>query len=150
MSLSEKVEKFECEDEQATRRVASGLAHSLVAGDVIALKGDLGAGKTTFARYVARELGFDGIVSSPTFTLFNIYDGEKLPIYHFDFYRLANADEAMGIGADEYLAGAGVSLVEWPERGEELIPEGAIEVTLKIPDFHASPEKREIQIKMVS
>lgn len=91
--------------------------------DVIALTGDLGAGKTEFVKGFARGLGSKADVSSPTFTLVHEYTGGRLPLYHFDFYRLSAARDALQIGLDEYLQGDGVCVIEWADRFPELLPE---------------------------
>jgi tRNA threonylcarbamoyladenosine biosynthesis protein TsaE len=98
------------------------LAASLRAGDVLALTGELGAGKTQFVKGVAAGLGADVVVTSPTFTLIHEYAGGRLPIYHFDFYRLEDEDEALKIGLDEYIDGDGVCLIEWADKFPTLLP----------------------------
>jgi tRNA threonylcarbamoyladenosine biosynthesis protein TsaE len=106
--------------EEETKLCAQRLASQLKAGDIVFLKGDLGAGKTTFVKGLAQALDFTARkVNSPTFVLMNLYKG-KLPIYHFDLYRLENqkpdAEQAIGHFFDEYFYGEGISLIEWPER----------------------------------
>jgi tRNA threonylcarbamoyl adenosine modification protein YjeE len=117
-------------DEKATALLGQDIAAALRQGDVIALSGDLGAGKTTLARSIVRALAGDPVleVPSPTFTLVQAYEG-RLPVRHFDLYRLAGADELAELGLDE-AAGEGVVLVEWPERAGGLLPPGAISVRL--------------------
>jgi tRNA threonylcarbamoyladenosine biosynthesis protein TsaE len=100
------------------------LASSLVAGDVVALVGNLGAGKTHAVKGVVAGMGSDAQVSSPTFTLVHEYEGGRLPVFHFDFYRLEQAGEVLGIGWDDYLDAGGVVVVEWADRFAELLPEG--------------------------
>ncbi len=101
---------------------AVDFAKRLKPGDVVLLTGDLGAGKTTFVKFVARELGFEGLVTSPTFTLLNEYSG-KMPIYHFDMYRLKSGAEAIESGLDEILkSGEGVCFVEWPQKVAGILP----------------------------
>ncbi|MCL2363887.1 MAG: tRNA (adenosine(37)-N6)-threonylcarbamoyltransferase complex ATPase subunit type 1 TsaE [Defluviitaleaceae bacterium] len=95
---------------------AQNFARELRAGDVIYLSGELGAGKTVFARGLCRGLGFAGGVTSPTFTLVNVYEGGRLPVFHFDLYRLGGAADLESIGYDEYFDAGGVCVVEWPER----------------------------------
>ena len=115
----------------ATEAVAAELARTLVAGDVIALEGDLGAGKTQFARGLLRGLGGDPrLVSSPTYVLLNVYPGGRLTVYHLDAYRTAGADDLAGIGFDELLGEGGVVVVEWPDRVGELLPERRYTVRL--------------------
>jgi tRNA threonylcarbamoyladenosine biosynthesis protein TsaE len=110
---------------EETARIGSDLAQTLRAGDVLALAGDLGAGKTQFVKGIVIGLGSTSEVTSPTFTLIHEYSGGRLPVYHFDFYRLNNAAEALRLGLDEYLYGDGVSLIEWADRFRELIPAAA-------------------------
>ncbi len=91
-------------------------------GDVLALCGDLGAGKTHFVKGLAAALGSDAAVTSPTFTLIHEYVGGRLPLYHFDFYRLDDEDEALKIGLDEYLDGDGICVIEWADKFPHLLP----------------------------
>ena len=110
--------------EDETEEIAAGMAHDARPGDVYALEGDLGAGKTVFARGFARGLGVPDHtrVVSPTYTLMQIYEGGRMPLYHFDMYRLSDSSEALDAGFDEYLYGSGVSLVEWASRIGDLLP----------------------------
>lgn len=114
---------------EETEALGEQLAASLRRGDVIAYLGDLGAGKTAFTRGLARGLGCTGRVTSPTFTIVNEYEG-SIPLFHFDMYRLGDADELFDIGWDEYLARGGVCAVEWSERIRTEIPADAITVTI--------------------
>lgn len=98
-------------------------------GDVVLLSGDLGAGKTVFSRGVARGLGVTGAVASPTFALLNCYSG-RLPLHHFDLYRLSGADEFEDAGLADALGGAAVSLIEWPERCPEVMPREHLRIML--------------------
>jgi len=95
---------------------------TLRGGEVLALDGDLGAGKTQFVKGVAEGLGCGCDVTSPTFTLIHEYTGGRLPLYHFDFYRLESADEALRAGLDDYLDGAGVVAIEWAGKFPALLP----------------------------
>lgn len=112
---------IELSDEAATAALAARLAAVARAGDVIALEGELGAGKTTFARAFIRARGGIGEVPSPTFTLVQTYDLGGAPIWHFDGYRLRDPDEAWELGIEEAFS-EGISLVEWPERFGSLLP----------------------------
>lgn len=112
-----------------TEAFGERLAKCLRPGDVVAFTGALGMGKTALTRGLARGLGCRGRVTSPTFTIVNEYDGE-LPLFHFDLYRLENADELYGVGWDDYLARGGVCAVEWSERAAGALPEGAITVDI--------------------
>ena len=108
----------------AEETIARGhaIAATLRRGDVLALCGDLGAGKTHFVKGLAAGLGTAASVTSPTFTLLHEYPGGRLPLYHFDFYRLDDADEALRIGLDEYLDGDGACVIEWAEKFPALLP----------------------------
>lgn len=115
-----------------TVKIAEKYAQTVKPGDVICLKGNLGAGKTQFVRGFVQGVGLSGeIVSSPTFTIINEYTGD-LPVYHFDCYRLERFEEAVEIGAEEYLFGDGVCIVEWPDRISELLPPSSKHVTFSI------------------
>ena len=92
-------------------------------GDVIGLRGDLGVGKTVFTQGVAAGLGIAGPVSSPTFTIVQTYDEGRLPLYHFDVYRIGDVTEMDEIGFDDYVFGDGLSLIEWADLIEEILPE---------------------------
>ena len=130
-----------------TMAIARDMAKNARAGDIIALSGDLGAGKTVFVKGFAEGLGVKGIINSPTFTLMQIYDDGRLPIYHFDLYRLMDAsyddidiDTLEEIGFFEYMdgdeasSGAGVCLIEWAEYARGFIPDSAIWVELRRTD----------------
>jgi tRNA threonylcarbamoyladenosine biosynthesis protein TsaE len=97
-------------------------AANLKGGEIFALSGVLGAGKTQLVKGLARGLGYRGQVTSPTFTLVNEYVGGRLPLYHIDLYRVKNEKEAIGFGLEEYLPSAGVTVIEWPEMILSLLP----------------------------
>jgi tRNA threonylcarbamoyladenosine biosynthesis protein TsaE len=129
---------------EETLKMAEEFAGKLKAGDVVCLTGDLGAGKTHFVKGVARALGINpGNVSSPTFTLIHEYKEGKIPVYHFDFYRLKSEMEALEIGAEEYFYDEGVCFIEWPDMIPGIIPEEAIWIEMK----HLSKNKRHILIR---
>ncbi|MGC3991306.1 MAG: tRNA (adenosine(37)-N6)-threonylcarbamoyltransferase complex ATPase subunit type 1 TsaE [Chthoniobacteraceae bacterium] len=107
---------------EETLAAARALAETLRAGDVIALTGDLGAGKTHFVKGLALGLGSNAEVTSPTFTLIHEYPGGRLPLFHFDLYRLDEAEEVSRIGFDEYLDADGVCVVEWGDKFPGLLP----------------------------
>jgi tRNA threonylcarbamoyladenosine biosynthesis protein TsaE len=109
-------------DIETTLAVAAEFAQKLNPGDVVALCGGLGAGKTHFSKGIVMGLGCNAAVSSPTFTLVQEYHGGRVPVYHFDFYRLESASELLGIGWDDYLDAGGVCLVEWADKFPELLP----------------------------
>jgi len=110
-----------------TARVGEKLAAFLCAGDVICLNGELGAGKTRLVQGMARGLGIDGPVTSPTFTLINEYHG-RLPLYHMDVYRLGGSLEMEDLGYEEYFYGEGVTVVEWAEKVEGLLPAERLDI----------------------
>jgi len=126
-------------DEAATVALAQRLAAVARAGDVIGLAGDLGVGKTRFARaFVDALTGAREEVPSPTFTLVQTYESPAGTIWHFDLYRLTRPDEAYELGLEEAL-GDGISLIEWPDRAEGLLPEQRLDLTLM---FAAAPNAR--------
>lgn len=128
--------------ERETLDAASSFAGTLVPGDVVALTGDLGAGKTVFARGVARSFGVTEEVTSPTFTLIHEYHCSPT-LYHMDLYRMDSIDEIRNIGVEDYLYGDGVCLVEWAEKLGELYPADAIQVEIN----HLGGDRREITIE---
>jgi len=126
------VESFSAED---TFRCGQLLGEKVPAGTVICLDGDLGVGKTVFAKGVARGLGITEPVSSPTFTIVQEYREGRLPLFHFDVYRIEDPEEMYEIGYEEYFYGDGVCLIEWAERIQELIPESAARILIeKVPE----------------
>ncbi len=134
-------------DADDTIKLGEIIGKTLTPGSIIALRGDLGAGKTVLVKGIARGLGIKDEPVSPTFVIMNAYEG-VIPLYHFDLYRISGADELMGIGADEFLFGEGVSAVEWAERVDEILPEYTIYIDIKIaePD-NGSENTREIRIE---
>lgn len=115
---------------EETRAFGRRLAELLLPGDVLLLYGNLGAGKSELTRGVAEGLGVAGPVTSPSFTILNVYDDGRVPLYHFDWYRLESAEELYEMGMDEYLGGDGVAVVEWPTQCPEAIPETHLAVKL--------------------
>ena len=113
-----------------TRELGKRLAGKLKAGDVILLEGDLGAGKSEFARGVAKGLGVTETVTSPSFTILNVYESGKLPLYHFDWYRLESSEELYELGMDEYLGGNGIALVEWPGQCPDALTEECLRIRI--------------------
>ena len=124
-------QRFITNGPEETEALGARLARALEPGAVVAFTGDLGAGKTAFVRGLARGLGVQDRVTSPTFTVVNEYEGGRLPLFHFDLYRLGSADELFDIGWEDYLARGGVCAVEWSERMEELLEPGTIRVDLR-------------------
>ncbi|MEH7098089.1 tRNA (adenosine(37)-N6)-threonylcarbamoyltransferase complex ATPase subunit type 1 TsaE [Neobacillus vireti] len=123
-----------------TSQFAERLAKYLQPGDVIALEGDLGAGKTTFTKGLAKGLEVKKTVNSPTFTIIKEYRG-RLPLYHMDVYRVADAYEDLGF--DEYFEGEGVTVVEWAHLIKEQLPEERLTIFL----YHQGPDQRKIVLK---
>ena len=129
-----------------TQKIAKEIASTLKCGDVVSLSGELGAGKTAFVRGIADFFGFSGDVTSPTFTLVNEYDGEKMTLYHFDAYRLENANTDQLDWIDDYLFGDGVCLIEWAEFISPILPDNTVFVEItKNPQM--GDDYREILVK---
>jgi tRNA threonylcarbamoyladenosine biosynthesis protein TsaE len=120
---------IELSDEAATGALAAVVAALSERGDIIALKGELGAGKTTFARAFIRALGAGDEVPSPTFTLVQLYHAGAVAIWHFDLYRLQSPEEIWELGIEEALAD-GITLIEWPERIGDLAPDSRLEIAI--------------------
>ncbi|OEH91723.1 tRNA (adenosine(37)-N6)-threonylcarbamoyltransferase complex ATPase subunit type 1 TsaE [Bacillus solimangrovi] len=114
---------------EETMLFAETLATKLSAGDVLTLEGDLGAGKTTFTKGLAKGLGVKRTVNSPTFTIIKEYKGSRLPLYHMDVYRLEESEEDLGF--DEYFFGDGVTVVEWAKFIKDQLPKEYIEITIQ-------------------
>ena len=126
-------------DLEATLTAGAALAQALTGGDVIYLAGDLGAGKTSLARGIIQALGHRGAVKSPTYTLVEPYELERLTLYHFDLYRLGHPEELEYAGARDYFDGTSVALVEWAERGASALPPPTARLQLR-----ARPPGREL------
>ena len=139
------MERHLSRSEAETLAIAAEFASTLRPGDVVALTGDLGAGKTVFTRGVAAALGISGEVTSPTFTLIQEYRG-GIPLYHMDLYRLNSEREILDIGVEDYFYGDGICQVEWAEKLGGLLPEGAIRVVIR----HVDSRSREITIERPS
>ncbi len=114
-----------------TRELGEQLAKRLEPGDVVLLRGDLGAGKSELTRGIARGLGVRETVTSPSFTILNVYESGRCPLYHFDWYRLESEEELYELGMDEYLGGDGIAVVEWAERCPDAVPEDCIRIRLE-------------------
>lgn len=125
---------------EETRALGMRLAKCLRTGDTVLLEGEMGAGKSELARGIARGLGIQGPVPSPSFTILNAYDEGSIPLYHFDWYRIEDAAEIAEMGFEEQISGDGIALIEWSERGMEYIPERALKVLIRNP----GGDKREI------
>ena len=105
-----------------TQRLGARLGELAGAGDLFCLEGELGSGKTCFVQGLGRGLGIPGAIHSPTFILANEHRGGRLPLFHLDVYRMRGADEAMGIGLDDYISGDGVCVIEWAEKIRDALP----------------------------
>lgn len=129
------MKQFTLNSRQETIDLGQRLSPMLQAGDVLVLNGDLGAGKTTFTKGIAKGLGISEIIKSPTFTIIREYQDGRLPLYHMDAYRLEEGG-AEDLGLDEYFDGDGVSVVEWAEFAEEELPAEFLAIT-----FHRTAEE---------
>ena len=134
--------RYVTHDPESTEALGVKLATCLNPGDVIAFFGDLGAGKTAFTRGLARGLGIEEPVTSPTYTIVNEYLSGKMPLFHFDMYRLESSDELFDVGWEDYLTRGGVCAVEWSENVEDAL-DGAIRVCIR----RLSDQEREIIIE---
>ena len=119
-----------------TEALARRVAKNLVAGSIVALKGELGSGKTLFTQALVAGLGSEAAVTSPTFTVVHEYPGGRLPVYHFDFFRMENEQSARQFGLDDYFFSDGISVVEWADRFAGLIPEQARWISFEIESEH--------------
>lgn len=126
-------------NEEDTRAFGLRLAERLKPGDLVALIGDLGTGKTALTKYIAQGLGIKEHITSPTFTIVCEHHGGSMPLYHFDVYRIGEPDEMFEIGYEEYFYGEGVCVVEWADLIEELIPTEAIRIEIS---YGQNPEER--------
>ncbi|MCR5734487.1 MAG: tRNA (adenosine(37)-N6)-threonylcarbamoyltransferase complex ATPase subunit type 1 TsaE [Lachnospiraceae bacterium] len=121
---------METDSEKETFELAKEMGSLAEAGQVYTLTGDLGAGKTVFAKGFAEGLGVTECVNSPTFTIVQEYDTGRLPLYHFDVYRIGDVNEMDEIGYEDYIYGDGVCLIEWADLIDELIPENAVRIRI--------------------
>jgi tRNA threonylcarbamoyladenosine biosynthesis protein TsaE len=113
------------------RALGAALSGLLRPGDVLLLTGGMGAGKSEFCRGLARGLGIGGPVPSPTFTILNVYEEGRLPLHHFDWYRVSGAEELIESGLDELIQSSAVTAIEWHERAPELLPSDCLEVAIE-------------------
>ena len=116
---------------QETEALGQALVQKLAPGAVVAFSGDLGAGKTAFVRGMAQGLGITQRVTSPTFTIVNEYEGGRLPLFHFDMYRLHSAEELFDIGWEDFLSRGGICAVEWSENIQEALEPGTVYVDIR-------------------
>jgi tRNA threonylcarbamoyladenosine biosynthesis protein TsaE len=131
------VYKFHSHREKETEELAKQLTKFIVGGSVIALDGDLGAGKNRFSQGLARAMGVTEIVSSPTFTIVKEYEGTRFPFYHMDVYRISQR-EADDLGLEEYFYGQGITLIEWASLIEELLPLERLNIYI---EYHGEQER---------
>lgn len=144
------MEVFLSNSAEDTERIAENIGKTLSGGEVIAFRGDLGMGKTCFTRGLVRGLNYEGEVTSPTFALINEYLGGRLPVFHFDMYRISSWEELYSCNFFEYLEENGVVVVEWSENIENALPDNTIYVELeksgedgrKITVFHKREERQ--------
>lgn len=122
------IESFQAEE---TFRIGYRMGKEAKAGEVYCLHGDLGVGKTVFTQGFAKGLGIEETVNSPTFTIIQEYEGNRMPFYHYDVYRISDIEEMEEIGYEDYFYGKGVCLIEWAELIEEILPENRINITIK-------------------
>lgn len=128
---------------EETRALGKVLGAGLVPGDVVLLSGPMGAGKSELARGIARGIGIEGPMPSPSFPILLVYEGPDFPLYHMDLYRLEGEEECEEIGLSEYLGGDGVAVVEWPDRAPGLMPARRLEIHM---GFSDTPEERELNL----
>lgn len=129
-----------------TERIAAELAESIEPGDMVALFGGLGVGKTAFCRGFAKGIGYNGEVTSPTFAIVHEYLGGRLNIYHFDMYRIESFDELYSTGYFEYLESGGVVITEWSENIENVLPNKYYRVEMSNPEQN---DRRKIEIELI-
>ena len=138
-----KIETFSAEE---TYKIGEQMGREAKAGDVICLIGDLGVGKTVFTQGIAQGLGITEPVNSPTFTIVQVYEEGRLPLYHFDVYRIGDVEEMDEIGYEDYFYGEGVCLIEWAELIQEILPDNIISVTIE-KDLEKGFDYRKITIE---
>ena len=122
---------LETNSPQETFSAGRQLGEKAFPGQVITLTGDLGVGKTVFTQGLAKGLGIEEPVNSPTFTIVQVYEEGRLPLYHFDVYRIGDIEEMDEIGYEDYFYGSGVTMIEWANLIEEILPEHIIEITIE-------------------
>ena len=130
--------KLRLNSEEETRALGLEIADALEPGDIVALIGDLGTGKTALTKYIAEGLGIKEEISSPTFTIVKEYRSGRLPLYHFDVYRLGSGEELLDIGAEEMLDGDGACVIEWADIVADVLPADSLVVKLDYGDDDGS------------
>lgn len=142
------IEIIETNSPEETEAVGRKLAAEAVPGQVFTLIGDLGVGKTVFTQGFASGLNIDEPICSPTFTIVQVYDTGRLPFYHFDVYRIGDIEEMDEIGYEDYVYGDGVSLIEWANLIEEILPEHYTQIIIE-KDLERGFDYRKISIKQI-
>lgn len=122
--------EFYVKSEKEVEELGLVLANRLGPGSVVALSGELGTGKTTFTKAIAKGLGITDLITSPTFTIIHEYKGGRLPLYHFDVYRIDEEEQFHNLGYEEYFYGDGVCVIEWADKIEEYLPVGAMRIRI--------------------
>lgn len=135
---------YETHNEEETRKIGQQLGESAKPGQIFCLNGDLGVGKTVFTKGFALGLGITEHITSPTFTIINVYEG-RLNFYHFDVYRIDDPDELYELGYEEYFFGDGVCLIEWAELVSELLPDDVININIT-KDLEKGLDYRKIEV----
>ncbi|MDQ2086216.1 tRNA (adenosine(37)-N6)-threonylcarbamoyltransferase complex ATPase subunit type 1 TsaE [Herbivorax sp. ANBcel31] len=141
------MKKFKTFSENETIEVGKALGRLLNKGDVVCITGDLGTGKTVITNGIAHSLGIKEYIPSPTFTIVNEYN-EKVPLYHFDVYRIADSEEMFEIGFEEYLYGEGIVVIEWGDIIEDILPKEIIRIIMK-KDLDSGVDVRIIEIEFI-
>lgn len=132
--MSEAMREIDLADEAATEALGAALANVLAPGMLVFLRGQLGAGKTTLVRGMLRALGHEGPVRSPTYALVESYRVAGFELHHFDLYRLTDPEELEFIGLRDFLGGDAICMIEWPERGDGMLPRADMEIELHVSD----------------
>lgn len=132
---------------EETVEIGKNIGNVLRSGDIISLTGDLGTGKTAFTNGIAKALGITSYITSPTFTIVNEYEG-RLPLYHFDVYRISDPEEMFDIGFEEYINSEGITIIEWGEQIKEILPKEIITVNIK-KNLDKGLDVREIYIDFI-
>ena len=139
---------YETMSPQETYELGQSIGRKAEKGQIICLNGDLGVGKTIFTQGFAKGLGIEDVVNSPTFTILQVYEDGRLPLYHFDVYRIGDPEEMYEIGYEDYFFGEGVCLIEWSTLIEELIPETAVNVLIE-KDLNKGLDYRKITVEEI-
>ncbi len=147
--MDKNISEFETNSYQETYELGRKLGAECNPGDVFTLIGDLGVGKTVFTQGFAKGLGIEDSVNSPTFTILQIYDEGRIPLYHFDVYRIGDVSEMDEIGFEEYVFGQGVSLIEWANLIEEILPSKYTEIQI-LKDVQKGFDYRKILITKIN